>query len=139
MKLKKLVAVVLAVSLLLLAFTGCGGDGKEKEPAGESMQYTMGTMNATGGYMMLGTAAVSYTHLDVYKRQEAGLTIYEDVQVEWLANHSDVNSKLLSRSGTIAMIPEPFVSTALSKSEGKEVGELFDLGQLCLLYTSRCV
>ena len=62
--------------------------------------------------------------------EEAGLTIYEDVQVEWLANHSDVNSKLLSRSGTIAMIPEPFVSTALSKSEGKEVGELFDLGQL---------
>ena len=34
---------------------------------------------------------------------EAGLTIYEDVQVEWLANHSDVNTRLLSQEGTIAM------------------------------------
>lgn len=65
MKLKKLVAVVLAVSLLLLAFTGCGGDGKEKEPAGESMQYTMGTMNATGGYMMLGTAVAQIVNTNI--------------------------------------------------------------------------
>lgn len=64
--------------------------------------------------------------------EEAGLTIYEDVQVEWLANHSEVNAKLLSQEGTIAMIPEPFVSTALSAAEenGKDVQALFDLGQL---------
>ena len=65
MKLKKLVAVVLAVSMLLLAFTGCGGDGKEKEAAGESMQYTMGTMNATGGYMMLGTAVAQIVNTNI--------------------------------------------------------------------------
>ena len=59
---------------------------------------------------------------------EAGLTIYEDVQVEWLANHSDVNTRLLSQEGTIAMLPEPFVSTALSAAEtnGAHVEELFD-------------
>lgn len=63
---------------------------------------------------------------------EAGLTIYEDVQVEWLANHSDVNTRLLSQEGTIAMLPEPFVSTALSAAEtnGAHVEDLFDLGQL---------
>ncbi len=64
--------------------------------------------------------------------EEAGLTIYEDVQVEWLANHSEVNAKLLSREGTVAMIPEPFVSTALSKGKesGKDIQDLFDLGEL---------
>lgn len=64
--------------------------------------------------------------------EEAGLTIYDDVQVEWLANHSDVNTRLLSQEGTIAMIPEPFVSTALSAAEtnGVQVESLFDLGQL---------
>ena len=64
--------------------------------------------------------------------EEAGLTIYEDVQVEWLANHSEVNAKLLGREGTVAMIPEPFVSTALSKGKesGKDIQDLFDLGEL---------
>lgn len=64
--------------------------------------------------------------------EEAGLTIYEDVNIEWLANHSEVNAKLLSQEGTVAMIPEPFVSTAISKGKenGKEVKTLFDLGKL---------
>ena len=38
--------------------------------------------------------------------EAAGLKLYEDVQVEWLANHAEVNAKLLSQEGTIAMIPE---------------------------------
>ena len=58
-----------------------------------------------------------------------GLTIYEDVQVEWLANHSEVNTKLLSEAGTIAMIPEPFVSTALAQGN-ENVSKLFDLNEL---------
>ena len=60
--------------------------------------------------------------------ENAGLTIYEDVQVEWLASHADVNQKLLSEEGTIAMVPEPFVSTALASSE--TVSQLFDLNEL---------
>ena len=53
----------------------------------------------------------------------------KDVKVEWLASHADVNAKLLSEEGTIAMIPEPFVSTALAA--GKEgVAQLFDLNVL---------
>lgn len=61
--------------------------------------------------------------------EAAGLKLYEDVQVEWLANHAEVNTKLLSTEGTIAMIPEPFVSTALAA--GKEgVAEVFDMNTL---------
>ena len=61
--------------------------------------------------------------------EAAGLNLYEDVQVEWLANHAEVNAKLLSQEGTIAMIPEPFVSTALAA--GKEgVEEVFDMNTL---------
>ena len=61
--------------------------------------------------------------------EDAGLKLYEDVQVEWLANHSEVNTRLLSEEGTIAMIPEPFGSTALAA--GKEcVAEVFDLNTL---------
>ena len=61
--------------------------------------------------------------------EAAGLRLYEDVQVEWLANHAEVNTKLLSQEGTIAMIPEPFVSTALAA--GKDgVAEVFDMNTL---------
>ena len=61
--------------------------------------------------------------------EAAGLKLYEDVQVEWLANHAEVNTKLLSQEGTIAMIPEPFVSTALAA--GKDgVAEVFDMNTL---------
>ena len=61
--------------------------------------------------------------------ENAGLKLYEDVQVEWLANHAEVNTRLLSEAGTIAMIPEPFVSTALAA--GKDgVAEVFDMNTL---------
>ena len=61
--------------------------------------------------------------------EAAGLKLYKDVQVEWLANHAEVNTRLLSEDGTVAMIPEPFVSTALAA--GKEgVAEVFDLNTL---------
>ena len=61
--------------------------------------------------------------------QEAGLKLYEDVQVEWMASHADVNAELLSQEGTIAMVPEPFVSTALSAGQDG-VTEIFDLNSL---------
>ena len=61
--------------------------------------------------------------------QASGLQIGEDVNVEWLASHADVNQRLLTTEGTIAMVPEPFVSTALTKGEGK-VADLFDMNTL---------
>ena len=59
----------------------------------------------------------------------AGLKIYEDVQVEWLANHAEVNTKLQTQAGTIAMLPEPFVSTALSTGNAA-VSTIFDINTL---------
>lgn len=59
----------------------------------------------------------------------AGLKIYEDVQVEWLANHAEVNTKLQTQAGTIAMLPEPFVSTALSTGNAT-VSTIFDMNTL---------
>ena len=61
--------------------------------------------------------------------QAAGLKIGEDLNVEWLASHADVNQSLLTVEGTIAMVPEPFVSTALTQGEGK-VTDLFDMNTL---------
>ncbi len=61
--------------------------------------------------------------------EENGLEIYKDVNVEWLANHSEVNAKLIASEGAVAMVPEPFASTALAKdSENVEI--IFDLNQL---------
>ncbi len=61
--------------------------------------------------------------------ENAGLTIYEDVDVKWLANHAEVNTALLTQEDTIAMIPEPFVSTALSAGK-EDVEVVFDMNQL---------
>ena len=61
--------------------------------------------------------------------QNAGLEMGKDVNVEWLASHADVNQKLLSEEGTIAMVPEPFVSTALAQGAGA-VTDLFDMNTL---------
>ncbi len=58
--------------------------------------------------------------------ETAGLDPEKDVTVKWLANHADVNQKLLSEEGTIAMLPEPFVSTALAAGND-EVTQIFDL------------
>ena len=59
----------------------------------------------------------------------AGLEMGTDVKVEWLASHADVNQKLLTEAGTIAMVPEPFVSTALAQG-GEAVTDLFDMNTL---------
>ena len=58
-----------------------------------------------------------------------GLELGKDVQVEWLASHADVNQKLLTVEGTVAMVPEPFVSTALAQG-GDAVSDLFDMNTL---------
>ncbi|NCB26489.1 MAG: ABC transporter substrate-binding protein [Bacteroidia bacterium] len=44
---------------------------------------------------------------------EAGVT---DVTIEWMANHSDVASTLMANQGSIALLPEPFVTVVTSKN-----------------------
>ena len=60
--------------------------------------------------------------------ENAGLKLGEDVNVEWLASHADVNQTMLSQPGTIAMVPEPFVSAAQAASENVKV--CFDMNSL---------
>lgn len=50
-----------------------------------------------------------------------GLEIGKDVKVEWLDAHADVAQKLLQTEGSLALLPEPFVSTILSKSPKTEI------------------
>ena len=45
----------------------------------------------------------------------AGLEEGKDVQVEYLANHTDVVTKLVAQEGTIALLPEPHVTIAMAK------------------------
>lgn len=61
--------------------------------------------------------------------ESQGLKLYEDVDVKWLANHSDVAKTLMTTKGTVAMMPEPFVSSVSSQSKGK-INIAFDLNQL---------
>jgi len=58
-----------------------------------------------------------------------GLKMGKDVKVEWLANHADVAAKLMKNKGAVAMLPEPFVSTVLTKGKDK-VADLFDMNEL---------
>jgi NitT/TauT family transport system substrate-binding protein len=52
-----------------------------------------------------------------YILNEAGLVPGEDVTVEFMGNHSDIASKLMVEEGTIALLPQPFVTTVLAKNE----------------------
>lgn len=61
--------------------------------------------------------------------ENAGLKLGTDVEVQWLANHTEVNALLLKDPGTIAMIPEPFVSVAKA-SGGDKVSILLDMNKL---------
>ncbi len=58
-----------------------------------------------------------------------GMDMEKDVKVKWLASHADVNTLLLKEEGTVAMVPEPFVSTALTKG-GDKIRSLFDMNTL---------
>ena len=47
----------------------------------------------------------------------AGIDPITDVTIQWLANHTDVSSTLMSKAGNIALLPEPFVTVVMSKND----------------------
>jgi len=47
----------------------------------------------------------------------AGLDPASDVTLKWFANHTEVTTEFLTTPGAVAMLPEPFVSIVLSKSD----------------------
>lgn len=52
-----------------------------------------------------------------YILKQNGLEPGQDVTIEFMGNHSDMASKLLADKGTIALLPQPFVTTAMAKNE----------------------
>ena len=56
----------------------------------------------------------------VHVLESNGLAVGKDVTVEWKSEPAEIVS-LLSSSGGVAMLPEPYVSAARSKVEGLEV------------------
>ena len=56
-----------------------------------------------------------------------GLDPENDVQIEWKSEHAECLASLLADEGSIALLPQPFVTTAQMKNEGIQV--LLDLTQ----------
>lgn len=56
-----------------------------------------------------------------YVLSEKGLLHGQGVSVEFFGNHTEVVSKLITNEGSIALLPEPFVTTALAKNESVRI------------------
>lgn len=52
-----------------------------------------------------------------YILEKNGLTIGEDVQVEWASEHSEALAQLMADPNGVAMLPQPFVTTAQMKND----------------------
>lgn len=51
-----------------------------------------------------------------YLIEQAGLSVGEDVDVQYLSEHSELAARVASGEADLAMLPEPFVSVAQSKN-----------------------
>lgn len=56
-----------------------------------------------------------------YILNNTGLLANEEVSMEFMGNHADVLSKLVTEEDTVALLPEPFVTTALNKNDAIRV------------------
>jgi NitT/TauT family transport system substrate-binding protein len=56
-----------------------------------------------------------------YLLEQQGINPKEDVTIQYLANHTDIASTLLTQEGTIALLPQPFVTTVLAKDDAVRV------------------
>ena len=52
-----------------------------------------------------------------YVLEKNGLAIGEDVQVEWASEHSEALAQLMADPDGVAMLPQPFVTTAQAKND----------------------
>lgn len=50
-----------------------------------------------------------------------GLTIGEDVTVEWMSEPTEIVTKMSAQDHTVAMLPQPYVTVALTQVEGLRV------------------
>ena len=73
-----------------------------------------------GRTILAGGKGSTIEHILDKLLRSSGLDLDSDVEIEWFPSPSDVHASLVSRPGSIAMIPEPFVSIAKSRSESVE-------------------
>ena len=84
-----------------------------------------------------GAVAVSYTHLDVYKRQDA----IEGVDLRVIGESETSPVLTMDASGITMFSEKTNLNSELGINglgKGKAVGKMTSVG-VCLLYTSRCV
>ena len=74
-----------------------------------------------------------------YILQQNGIDPANDVTIEWKSEHSECLAALTANEGSVALLPQPFVTTAQMKTEGinvvidiTEEWEKLDNGSACL-------
>ncbi len=74
-----------------------------------------------------------------YILQQNGIDPANDVTIEWKSEHSECLAALTSNEGSVALLPQPFVTTAQMKTEGinvvidiTEEWDKLDNGSACL-------
>ena len=81
--------------------------------------------------LLIGAVAVSYTHLDVYKRQVPDLNVYENIVLLIELDGGYVDEKFIGELLDMLHLQEKAEALPGTLSGGQQ--------QRCLLYTSRCV
>ena len=74
---KKVLSMLMGVSILAAALAGCGkapASTENSAPAPAATDSAQAAETPEAAESAAGTQAVSYTHLDVYKRQQSGFT-----------------------------------------------------------------
>ncbi len=69
----------------------------------------------------------------MYLLEKAGLKNGKDVEVEWKSEHAECVAALLNDKEAVAMLPQPFVTTALMKN--KDLKVILDLNQAWAAYS----
>ena len=91
-----------------------------------------------------GLGAVSYTHLDVYKRQELGIADYAHQSFAELSGGEQqlvLAARALAQQARLLLMDEPTSALDFGNQVRvlERVSALTLRGYTCLLYTSRCV
>ena len=63
-----------------------------------------------------------------YALRQVGLNPEKDVTIEWKSEHSECLAALVSAEGAVAMLPQPFVTTAQMKQPGVQI--VLDMNQM---------
>ena len=88
----------------------------------ENGDVTVNSIEDLKGKTILATGQGSTPEMALtYLLAQHGLTIGEDVTVEWKSETSEILAEMTNRTGVIAMLPQPYVTVAGTKVENLNV------------------